>query len=225
MVYGGCYGGGCYGGGCYGGGCYGGGWGGCYGGYSGRRMAGGWGYGGYAWGYSPRMGGYAYSPGGYNYASPMMADNQRYGDSSTDRSFYYSPGSERRNEATIVVHLPADAKLTVDGKATQSTSDTRVFTSPPLEPGKTYHYTLRGEVNRNGKTLNAKKEVEVRAGRMSEVTLDFPGLNRGDERLKSPAPEDFENNPDSAPRKGNRSQTPPVGESRAPRELKPSKPQ
>jgi uncharacterized protein (TIGR03000 family) len=211
MSYGGCYGGG-YGGGCYGGGwggCYGGGYasGGCYGGGYGRGYA--WGgtgvgYGGYAWGASPSWGGYASGPtfygsgtpivtGGYGfgtpivsgYGTPMIAGNT--GTPGTTQSFYMNPGNVNQgNEARILVHLPADATLTIDGQPTQSRSGTRLFTSPPLEPGKTYTYTLRAEMNRDGRMANTKRTVEVRAGQTSEVTLDFSNSGRDGERLNAP---------------------------------------
>jgi uncharacterized protein (TIGR03000 family) len=82
--------------------------------------------------------------------------------------------------ATLVVHLPAEARLTVDGQPTRSTSDRRVFMSPPLTPGKTYHYVLQAQMQRNGETLRASQNVNVRAGRESEVYLEFPvqGVSR-----------------------------------------------
>ncbi len=78
------------------------------------------------------------------------------------------------------MHLPADARLTIDGTATRSTSDTRTFVSPPLEPGKTYHYRLEAQLEWNGETVKASRNVEVQAGRESEVYLEFPmpGANR-----------------------------------------------
>jgi uncharacterized protein (TIGR03000 family) len=202
---GGCYGGGygaCYGsyyGGCYGGwgGCYGG-WGGCYGGgyggYYGGRGA------GYAWGGPAYFGGYAYSPaivGGM----PMVAGDESYFNPQTTQSFYYNAGAG--NEATIVVHLPAEATLTVDGQPTNSRSGTRVFQSPPLEPGKTYTYTLRAEVNRDGRLLNDKQTIEIRAGQRTEVTLNLANASQGEERLNVPtgrrnrdiSPDDERDNP------------------------------
>jgi uncharacterized protein (TIGR03000 family) len=184
---GGCSGGGGYGG-CYGGGyggCYGGGYGGgCYGGGYGRGMAWGGGYGGgYAWGsgYSPNYAwsgvqpwsNYAYSPAMTGYTSPVpgMAYNPTTGNSMTRLSFYAGPTTNR--EATLIVHLPTEATLTVDGDSTRSTSDTRTFVTPPLEPGKTYTYTLRGEVNRDGQKMKATRTVNVRAGELSEITLEF----------------------------------------------------
>jgi uncharacterized protein (TIGR03000 family) len=76
--------------------------------------------------------------------------------------------------ATLIVSLPAEARLTVDGAATQSTSSTRVFASPALEQGKDYHYNLKAELVRDGRTLAATKSVTVRAGDETRVSLDFP---------------------------------------------------
>src|SRR5437660_8606136 len=55
--------------------------------------------------------------------------------------------------ATIVVSLPAEAKLTIDGNATRSTSARRVFTSPALEMGQEYVYSLRAEIIRDGEIV------------------------------------------------------------------------
>jgi uncharacterized protein (TIGR03000 family) len=77
--------------------------------------------------------------------------------------------------ATIVVSLPAEARLMIEGEETRSTSGDRTFVSPPLQPGKTYYYSLKAEVERNGKKETASQNVEVRAGQESRVTLQFPG--------------------------------------------------
>jgi len=74
---------------------------------------------------------------------------------------------------TIVVSLPADAKLSVNGFATKSTSSVRTFTSPAVAPGMEYAYSLKGEIVRDGKTVTATKEVAVRAGEQLNVALDF----------------------------------------------------
>ena len=73
--------------------------------------------------------------------------------------------------AVIVVSLPANAKLTVDGEATTSTSEQRVFVSPSLPSGQDYHYTLQAEVVVDGKSVTVSKTVAVRAGEESHVTL------------------------------------------------------
>lgn len=76
-------------------------------------------------------------------------------------------------EATIVVRLPADARLTVDGLPTTSTSDTRTFVSPALTPGKTFYYTMTAEAVVNGEKVKSTKKVAVRAGEETEVSFDL----------------------------------------------------
>ncbi len=200
MGYGGCYGGmgmgygGCYGGMGMG---YGGGYGGWGRGYAMNSGLGGWGYGGYALGNN--WSGFGY--GGYtlgnnwsgfgNYAmSPMMstmgtpivsAGGTMFNPAGlSSQSFYFNPTGA--NEATIIVHMPANANLTIDGEKTQQRGATRVFTSPALQPGKTYTYTLRAEMSRDGRTVHETKNVEVRAGQPSEVQLNFEDSGRRDER-------------------------------------------
>jgi len=75
--------------------------------------------------------------------------------------------------ATIVVTLPADAKLSVDGQATSSTSDRRTFVSPALETGFDYVYTLRAEVVRDGRSVVETQQVTVRSGQTSQVPFNF----------------------------------------------------
>jgi uncharacterized protein (TIGR03000 family) len=76
--------------------------------------------------------------------------------------------------ARLVVTLPADAKLIVDGNPTTLTSSRRVFASPPLQQGRAYRYTLQAQVTRNGQTLRTTRNVIVRAGQETDVTLDIP---------------------------------------------------
>jgi len=76
--------------------------------------------------------------------------------------------------ATLVVNLPADARLTIDDYVAQSVSASRTFNSPALEQGKDFHYTLKAEVVRDGQTLSVVKEVTVRAGEVSQVSLEMP---------------------------------------------------
>jgi uncharacterized protein (TIGR03000 family) len=75
--------------------------------------------------------------------------------------------------ATIVVNLPSNAKLMVDDQPTQSQSARRVFTSPPIAAGQRFHYTLKAEVESNGKPTSVTKEVLVEAGHETQVTFDF----------------------------------------------------
>jgi uncharacterized protein (TIGR03000 family) len=78
--------------------------------------------------------------------------------------------------ATVVVNLPADARLSIEGQATQSASGERTFVSPPVKRGKTFVYTLKADVDRNGEKVTASQTVEVRAGQVSRVSLNFPTI-------------------------------------------------
>jgi uncharacterized protein (TIGR03000 family) len=88
---------------------------------------------------------------------------------------YAIPVATARTEAaaTIIVSLPADAMLTVDDQMTRSTSERRTFTSPPLQSGEVYYYTLKAEITRDGKPITAAKRVTVQAGKETEVRFDF----------------------------------------------------
>jgi uncharacterized protein (TIGR03000 family) len=76
--------------------------------------------------------------------------------------------------ATIIVSLPAEAKLNFDGSVTTSTGATRVFVSPTLNAGRDYHYDLQAEIVRDGKTVSAAKRVTVRAGEETSVRIEMP---------------------------------------------------
>lgn len=76
--------------------------------------------------------------------------------------------------AVIIVELPADATLKVDGAATSSTSGVRVLVSPELPTGKEYHYTLTAQVVRDGKPVEVEQRIAVRAGEENHVSLSLP---------------------------------------------------
>ncbi len=147
------FGGGRLRGGCRGGNGCGGGWGnGCGGCWGGQSCYGGSGCTGYvassACGCCGTMAGTGYAHGGMvMVAAPASAP------------------------ATVLVNLPADAKLTFDGTATTSTAASRRFTTPALPTGSDMSYTLTAEIVREGKTLKATQVVNVRAGQTTDVNL------------------------------------------------------
>jgi uncharacterized protein (TIGR03000 family) len=176
--YGGCY-GGCYGGGygCNGGGsvgCYGGGYG-CNGGGSVGCYGGGYGCYGPVASYGccgpvvtqPPANGTSNNTGGGDQEEMKKGDE-------ADKKGVRGPAPAR-----LLVQLPANARLTVNGAATTSTSATRVFNTPPLQPGRVYHYDLTAETFRNGVPVRTTQRVQVRAGQQSLVVISFPGANTG----------------------------------------------
>jgi uncharacterized protein (TIGR03000 family) len=94
------------------------------------------------------------------------------------------------NQATVIVQLPADARMTVDGQVADLTSATRSFITPALEMDRDYYYTIKAEADRNGRTLAQSKRVLLRAGQVSRV--DFGDLTSADAvkvtREGTPAP-------------------------------------
>jgi uncharacterized protein (TIGR03000 family) len=82
--------------------------------------------------------------------------------------------SQGGSPARVRVKLPADADLYVDGVRVPQTSEVRSFQTPKLETGRSYYYTLRADVVRDGRTVSASKRVTVEAGR--EATVEFKDL-------------------------------------------------
>jgi uncharacterized protein (TIGR03000 family) len=161
----GCYGcyccGGCYGGYGYGYGCYC--CGGCYG-------CGGYGYGCYCCG-----GCYGcYGCGGcYGYAAPATA--------APAKAAATTPPAEGK----VVVDVPSDATLYIDGQKSKMTSGRRTFVSPVLQGDATYFYDLTAEVVRDGEKKTETRRVMLRAGQVSRV--DFRDLGLAEEPVAAAA--------------------------------------
>lgn len=76
--------------------------------------------------------------------------------------------------ATLIVSLPVDATLTIDDHPTTSSSASRIFTTPPLQTGSEYSYTLRAQIMREGRPVAVSRQVAVRPGEQTQIRLDFP---------------------------------------------------
>jgi len=171
VVRGGVVGGGVYRGGYYGGGL------GRYGyGYGNGRY--GWwpGFGLYLGGYWPGWyGGYYgdYGPGFYGspsyYSSPYYYDSAAGGVPDTGYQGYYPPIDMSDNSAMVEVLVPPDAKVWFNDTLTRQSGQDRIFTTPPLEPGKTFSYQIRAEWTVNGAPTSETRQVQVQAGRRSLV--------------------------------------------------------
>jgi len=84
--------------------------------------------------------------------------------------------SEEQVRARVIIDLPADAKLYVDGKLMASTSERRMFQTPNLIRGQLYYYELRAEVIRDGHVVREEQKVLLRAG--DTTTASFAELGR-----------------------------------------------
>ncbi len=173
---------------------------GSYGGYNnGPIYNGGYGPGYYGAGYGGLYGPAYYGTGyggivsGPVYGSGLMLGLANAPIIGTDiTSNYYQPGTQLGiagngvdgRSALIDVRVPPDAQVTFDGDTTSQTGPNRLFSSPPLDRGQAYHYTVTARFTQNGRPVEQTRRVEVRAGQ--RTTVDFTqgqgqdrDLNRG----------------------------------------------
>src|SRR5262249_29726996 len=73
------------------------------------------------------------------------------------------------NSAIVVVTVPSDAVVYFDDTRMQRPGTTRTYSTPPLNPGTTYRYTIKAEVVRDGRTVTDTKQITVRAGETTRV--------------------------------------------------------
>ncbi len=83
-------------------------------------------------------------------------------------------GSEEQARARVIIEVPADAKVYVDGQLTRPGSNRRVFQTPELAPGRTYYYDVRAEVMRDGRVVSSNQRLIVRPG--ETATANFAGM-------------------------------------------------
>jgi len=69
------------------------------------------------------------------------------------------------DKALLRVHLPADAKLEIQGQGSKKTGAVRLFESTLLPPGKAFLYDLKATWTENGKTSPAKRPSASWPGR------------------------------------------------------------
>jgi uncharacterized protein (TIGR03000 family) len=81
------------------------------------------------------------------------------------------------NLARVRVVVPADAKVSFDGKATRQTGTVRHYESPALTPGHDYSYEIKATWSENGKEVTRTRKVDVRAN--SRVTVNLTPAGSG----------------------------------------------
>lgn len=80
--------------------------------------------------------------------------------------------------ARVVVKLPAEARLWVDQAPCPLEGTERAFNTPALEPGQRYVYTLRVELDRDGRRAEETRRVPLVAGQRVEVNFENIGAVR-----------------------------------------------
>jgi uncharacterized protein (TIGR03000 family) len=103
----------------------------------------------------------------YHYS--IRAGNAVTVDLRDTRSWTPPRPSEGPATASLTVKLPAQARLYVNDTLCPLTSAERKFSSPPLEKGKVYHYTLRAEMQLDGRPVVETQRVQVAAGKVVQI--------------------------------------------------------
>lgn len=90
----------------------------------------------------------------------------------------------------LTVHVPAGAKITVNGLETSSDGEVRRYISRGLENGYTYNYEVQATITRDGKEVTETKSARVQAGQSVAMDFDFSDateLNAQNKDEKKPA--------------------------------------
>jgi uncharacterized protein (TIGR03000 family) len=133
---------------------------------------GGGGYGGGGYGGSGGGSGGGYGGGsGYNSAvNPYGGTTNPYANNPYATSSGVYPN--KKASAQITVRVPVfDAEVWFNGEQSASQGRTRVFKSPPLEPGFKYEFTVRARWQENAQVTTVEQRVRVTAG--DQVLVDL----------------------------------------------------
>jgi uncharacterized protein (TIGR03000 family) len=76
------------------------------------------------------------------------------------------------DKAQVTVLLPAKAALYIDGVRCPLTTERRTFSTPALEPRRTYTYLLRAELQQEGQRYTQNRRVVVEAGKAVTVEMN-----------------------------------------------------
>lgn len=77
--------------------------------------------------------------------------------------------------AHLLIHVPADAEIWLEGAKTQQTGAARRFVTPLLTPGDRYEYEIRARWQEDGRQVEQVKTVMIRAGH--RISITFPAAD------------------------------------------------
>lgn len=96
-------------------------------------------------------------------------------------------------ESYLIVHVPSDTQVYVNGHLTRTPGSERTYVSSGLKPNRSYRYNVRAEVVRNGKRHELSRVATLAAGGRTELRFDFDttvAQKSADTRLTLNVPED-----------------------------------
>ena len=85
-------------------------------------------------------------------------------------------------ETSLTVRVPANAKVYLAGNPTKATGETRVFRTTNLTKGAWNDYTVKVEIEKDGKTVTREEKISLGAGETKELTFDFDSEKVADAR-------------------------------------------
>jgi uncharacterized protein (TIGR03000 family) len=82
---------------------------------------------------------------------------------------------------TVVIRLPADARLFAENRLLRQTGPERMFVTPPLPTQREYTYRFHVEYDRQGETVSVSRLVKVRPGETVQVIFTDLTAHRSSE--------------------------------------------
>lgn len=129
------------------------------------------------WNYPATYGSTWYGRGGYrSYYTPSYSyyttpsTTVVTSDPVITQTSFYEPSDSRKSLLTVIVPT-SDAQLWLNGTLMNTQGIERSFSSPPLDLGVNYSYSVKAQWTVDGKPFEQLRDVTVRAGQQS--TVDF----------------------------------------------------
>ena len=91
-------------------------------------------------------------------------------------AFGGAQGADKTAQTELKLSVPANAKVTLAGAPTEQTGDVRSYTTSSLAPGQKWNgYTVRVELEQDGKTLVEEKTLDIEGGKSYELAFELAG--------------------------------------------------
>jgi uncharacterized protein (TIGR03000 family) len=91
-------------------------------------------------------------------------------------AFGGAESADKTAQTELKLSVPANAKVTLAGAPTEQTGDVRSYTTSSLAPGQKWNgYTVRVELEQDGKTLVEEKTLDIEGGKSYELAFELAG--------------------------------------------------
>jgi uncharacterized protein (TIGR03000 family) len=115
---------------------------------------------------------YSYPSYGYSYSAPVVV--RATTPAVPAQSYTYIDHRDGDNVGRLHVHVPASAKVWVDGEATKQKGSDRDFMTPPLRPEQEFTYTIKAQWNQDGRNMERTRQVRLRANDTASIDFTAP---------------------------------------------------